>query len=108
MYFSGFADLGLGFAGIGVFENPRLQNPGFRNPEVQASLGSRQNPGIQAYWLNMETTMCLGIIEPWKPGFCKRGFSKTPIPANPSPKSADPKIIFLRLRHVFPAFCVLA
>ena len=33
MYFSGFADLGLGFAGIGAFENPRLQNPGFRNPE---------------------------------------------------------------------------
>ena len=43
MYFSGFADLGLGFAGIGVFENPRLQNPGFRNPEFCDGMADRNS-----------------------------------------------------------------
>ena len=38
MYFFGFADLGFGFAGIGDFENPRLQNPGFCKPDVRCDV----------------------------------------------------------------------
>ena len=48
LYVFGFADLGLGFAGIGVFQNPRLQNPGFPGPDAGDSTANRAHNFLQA------------------------------------------------------------